>query len=71
MTTTRVALFQMTTGIDPVANAAAIADAARQAKAGGAAMLFTPEMCGLLDRDRQRAAAHILPEARNPVLAMA
>ncbi|MDD3798855.1 MAG: carbon-nitrogen hydrolase family protein [Novosphingobium sp.] len=68
---TRVALFQMTTGIDPAVNAAAIADAARQARAGGAAMLFTPEMCGLLDRDRKRAAAHIVPEADNPVLATA
>ena len=29
-------------------------------------MLFTPEMAGLLDRDRKRAAAHILPEAENP-----
>lgn len=68
---TRVALFQMTSGIDPAANAAVIADAARQAGAGGAQMLFTPEMCGLLDRDRQRAAHHIVPEADNPVLATA
>lgn len=68
---TRIALFQMTTGIDPVANAAAIADAARQAKAGGAQMLFTPEMCGLLDRNRKRAAPHVVPEADNPVLAAA
>ena len=68
---TRIAVFQMTSGIDPVANAVAIADAARQAKQGGAAMLFTPEMCGLLDRDRKRAAQHIVPEADNPVLATA
>lgn len=45
MASTRIALYQMTAGIDPTANAAAIGDAARQAKAGGAAMLFTPEMC--------------------------
>jgi predicted amidohydrolase len=66
---TRVALFQMTTGIDPVANSAALVDAIRQAKAGGAAMLFTPEMSGLLDRDRQRAAASIAREEDDPVLA--
>ena len=30
-----------------------------EAAAGGAAMLFTPEMSGLLDRDKERAAAHI------------
>jgi predicted amidohydrolase len=32
-------------------------------------MLFTPEMSGLLDRDRERAKAHVVPEERNPVLA--
>ena len=68
---TRIAVFQMTSGIDPLANAAAIADAARQARNGGASMLFTPEMCGLLDRDRKRAAVQIVPEADNPVLATA
>jgi predicted amidohydrolase len=67
--TTRIALFQMTTGIDPQANAAAIVGAARDAKAGGAEILFTPEMCGLLDRNRKRATPNIVPEADNPVLA--
>jgi predicted amidohydrolase len=65
---TRIAVLQMTSGIDPDANAvtlvAAIGDAAR----GGAGMLFTPEMSGLLDRDRERAAPHIVPEGDNPVL---
>lgn len=64
-----VALFQMTSGIDPHANTAAIADAAREAAEGGAAMLFTPEMCGLLDRDRKRATPNIVAESSNPVLA--
>lgn len=67
----KIALFQMTSGIDPQANAAAIADAARQAAGKGAAMLFTPEMCGLLDRNRQRATPNVVPEADNPVLAAA
>lgn len=67
----RIALFQMTSGIDPAANAAAIVDAIEQAQAGGAQMLFTPEMCGLLDRQRQRASANIVPESENPVLAAA
>ena len=52
----RIALFQSQTGIDPAANAARLADAIEQAAAGGAAMLFTPEMSGLLDRDAERAA---------------
>lgn len=67
----KIALFQMTSGIDPLANADAIAGAARKAADEGAAMVFTPEMCGLLDRDRSRATRHIVPEADNPVLAAA
>jgi predicted amidohydrolase len=59
----------MTTRVDPAANAAALVDAVRQAKAGGAAMLFTPEMSGLLDRDRKRAATSIVREEDDPVLA--
>jgi len=46
-----------------------LVDAVRAARAGGATMLFTPEMSGLLDRQRARAAAHIVSEAENPVLA--
>lgn len=63
------ALLQMTTGIDPAANAAAIVDAAAQARARGAAMLFTPEMSGLLDRKRDRARESIRGEADDLVLA--
>lgn len=66
---TRIAVLQMCSGIDPDVNAAAIVDAMKQAAAGGAAMLFTPEMSGLLDRDRARAAPHIVAEGDNPVLA--
>lgn len=64
----RAALLQMTTGIDAGANADAIVSAIVQAKAGGAQMLFTPEMSGLLDRDRKRAAASIRREEDDPVL---
>lgn len=60
----------MTAGIDPAANAAAIVDAIGKAKGGGAAMLFTPEMSGLIDRDRKRAAANIVPEEEDRVLAL-
>ncbi len=31
-------------------------------------MLFTPEMSGLIDRDRTRAAAHLVPEAKTRCL---
>jgi predicted amidohydrolase len=65
----RIAILQMTSGIDPAANAIVLADAVKQARAGGAHMLFTPEMSGLVDRDRGRAASHIVPPDRDPVLA--
>ena len=65
----RVALAQMTSGIDPAANAHAVSEAIAQAKASGAAMLFTPEMTGLLDRDRARAAGSIVSEEDDPTLA--
>lgn len=65
MTSTRIALAQMTSGIDPDANLAVIAQAAQRATAGGAAMLFLPEMAVLLDRDRDRSAAHIVTEAQS------
>lgn len=65
----RAALLQMTTGIDPQANAAAIVAAVEQARAGGASMLFTPEMSGLLDRQRDRGKQSIRTEDEDVVLA--
>jgi predicted amidohydrolase len=66
---TRIALLQTTTGIDPADNAASLVAGIAEAARGGAAMLFTPEMSGLLDRDRARAAPHVVAEEANPVLA--
>jgi predicted amidohydrolase len=68
---TRVALFQSTTGIDPVANGRAVEQAIGEAAAGGAEILFTPEMSGLLDRDSARAAKSLRPEDKDGVLAAA
>jgi predicted amidohydrolase len=65
---TRIALFQSCSGIDPAANAAALVDAIAQADMGGAEMLFTPEMSGLLDRDAKRAAGSIRCEDEDSVL---
>ena len=65
----KIALFQSQTGIDPAANAAQLADAVRQAAEGGAAVLFTPEMSGLLDRDADRAAKNVRLEENDEVLA--
>jgi predicted amidohydrolase len=68
---TRIAILQMTSGIDPAANAATLSDAVGKAGEGGAQMLFTPEMSGLLDRDRKRAAETIVPEGDDLSLAAA
>ena len=65
----RIAIYQARTGIDPAANAAVLVDAVEQAAAGGAAMLFTPEMSGLLDSNRERAGAVVRSEAKDQVLA--
>lgn len=64
----RIAVLQMTTGIDPAANGEAMVSAIFAAEMGGASMLFTPEMSALLDRNRERGGANVLPEAHNPVL---
>ena len=64
----RAAIFQMTSGIDPSANAAAIVEMAGRAAEQGADMLFTPEMAGYLDRNRARAADALRSEADDPVL---
>lgn len=65
----RIAVLQMTAGVDPAVNARTLVDAIAEARAGGAAMLFTPEMSNMLDRDRARAAAAIAGEAEDTVLA--
>lgn len=60
------ALVQMTSGVDPAANLAAIDRAMGEAASHGAAMAFLPEMSLLLDRDRARSATHIATEAESP-----
>jgi predicted amidohydrolase len=66
---TKIALFQSNSGIDPESNAAALVDAVNEAASGGAEMLFTPEMSGLLDRDSARAAKSLRSEDQDLVLA--
>ena len=65
----RIALAQMTAGIVPADNGAWLEQAIAQAAQGGAQMLFTPEMSGLLDRDRTRLFAQVKSEAEDDVLA--
>lgn len=65
---TRLAVLQMNSGIDPSRNAAVMVTAIAEAARGGATMLFTPEMSGMLDRDRARSAAAIRDENDDGVL---
>ncbi len=55
----KIAVLQMTSGIDPEVNFASIEMAAKEAGVMGARVLFTPEMAPLLDRDRKRSAPWI------------
>ena len=69
MTATRIALFQAQSGIEPARNADRLVAAIQQAADGAANMLFTPEMSGMLDRDRERAFGNAANEADDVVLA--
>ena len=69
MSAVRIALYQAQSGIDPYGNAAKLVTAVHEAAVGGASMLFTPEMSGMLDRDRDRAAGKAMQEADDEVLA--
>jgi predicted amidohydrolase len=64
----KIAVLQMTAGIDPADNARTLVQAVRDAKAGGADMLFTPEMSNLIDRNRARAGETIRGEDEDVVL---
>jgi predicted amidohydrolase len=65
----RVGLVQLTVGDDPEANLPATVAAVRQAAAGGAGFVLTPEGTNALssNRDHQRAVFH--PEDDDPTLA--
>ncbi|MFZ4688133.1 MAG: carbon-nitrogen hydrolase family protein [Polymorphobacter sp.] len=65
----RIGLVQTTTGIDPAVEAAALSDAIAVLAGQGALIVFTPEMSGLLDKDRRRAAGTVQAEADDVVLA--
>lgn len=55
----KIAVLQMTSGIDPEANLEIINDALKLAREAQAEILFTPEMSLLLDQNRARANAWI------------
>lgn len=65
----RIAIFQSRTGIDPAENARSLVAAIEEASSGGAEILFTPEMSGLLDQDSERARRSVRPAEEDQVLA--
>jgi predicted amidohydrolase len=65
----KIALLQMTSGVDPAANGRTLVEGVAGAKAGGAAMLFTPEMSNLVDSNRDRSAGALQREEDDRVLA--
>lgn len=67
--TTRIAIAQMTSGTDSAVNAAVLSGYIEAAAAGGAAMLFTPEMSGMLDRNTARLFANARSEEDDVALA--
>ncbi len=64
----KIAVHQMCSGIEPIKNAAAIERQIGAAAAAGAQFYFAPEMSGLLDSNRKRAALSITAEVENTVL---
>jgi len=64
-----IGLIQTNTGIDPLLEAVHLPTQIAKAAAKGAKIVFTPEMSGLLDRDRLRASTNLFREKDDPVLA--
>jgi deaminated glutathione amidase len=64
----RIAVVQMTSGIDPASNAEMLCASIAAAARGKASMVFTPEMSGLIDSNRERARRSVTSEQQDLVL---
>lgn len=67
----KVAAVQMRSGVDPKANAADMSRLVRDAAARGATYVQTPEMTGMLQRDRKAAREVLRSEAEDLIVAAA
>jgi len=65
----RVGLIQMRSGRSPQANFEVAAALIREAKAGGADYVQTPEMSNIMETDRARFFAALVPEEEDAMLA--
>ncbi|WP_416357485.1 carbon-nitrogen hydrolase family protein [Aureimonas phyllosphaerae] len=71
MTTFKAAVVQMRSGEDPARNIEAMEALVADAAARGAQFVQTPEMTGILCRDRERFRSHLKPTDSDPVVAAA
>jgi deaminated glutathione amidase len=67
----KIALVQMTSGIDPQANAEKLTLAIEAAAASGADFILSPEMTGLLDSNKSRMAENARPVEEDLTVAAA
>ncbi|WP_137157140.1 carbon-nitrogen hydrolase family protein [Rhizobium sp. FKL33] len=67
----KIAAIQMCSGVDPEKNALRMEALVREAHAGGAVYIQTPEMTGALQRDRKGLAAILRPEESDLIVARA
>ena len=65
----RAALVQLSSGDDPAANLAATEALVREAAAGGAGLVLTPECTNIVSMDRERQRAVLREEAGDATLA--
>jgi len=65
----RVGLVQLCSSDDPAANLAVAEALAREAAAGGAGLILTPECTNLMSASRARQRALVVAEAEDPTLA--
>lgn len=65
----KIALCQTRTGINAAESAYSLEVMVADAAASGAAIVFTPEMSGVLDRNRERSTSQIVAEDDDVVLA--
>jgi deaminated glutathione amidase len=68
MTTFRAALIQMRSGRDIIRNRDDMVELMREAAVRGADYIQTPEMTSLVERDRDKLLAQVVPEDQDPVL---
>jgi deaminated glutathione amidase len=67
----KAAAIQMCSGVEPDKNIAVLRDLVREAASAGAAYVQTPEMTGMVERDRAALFSRLKSEEADPVVAAA